>query len=358
MSFTNNITNTDLNYLHLYHISLALQEYCSKMNMVSVLHQIDTNHEELIHDAQANFYGTRLATCSSDCKVKIFELLGNQSRLLAELNGHEGPVWQLDWSHPEYGNLLASCSYDRKVIIWKEINGSWEKVKEYKEHDSSVNSVQWAPREFGLMLACASSDGSISILKYRNEDEDWESRKIPNAHAVGVNAVSWAPPIASVSTIYRPQTNTNSGTTTAASGDSTAILSKPVLVERFVSGGCDSLVKIWKYVRESDKWVDERQLDSHTDWVRDVAWAPSIGLPKWYIASCSQDKKVIIWTNSEGPNGHEWEPKVLADFNDIVWHVSWSVMGNILSVSCGENRISLWKEDINGEFRCISDVPT
>lgn len=310
--------------------------------MVSVLHQIDTNHEELIHDSQANFYGTRLATCSSDGKIKIFELNGVQSRLLTELNGHDGPVWQLDWSHPEYGNLLASCSYDRRVIIWKEIGGNWEKFKEYKEHDSSVSSVQWAPREFGLMLACASSDGSISILKF-TADEDWESRKIPNAHSVGVNAISWAPPISSVSTVYRPNTG----------GE---CLHRPTLVKRFVSGGCDSLVKIWKFLEESDKWIEERQLDAHTDWVRDVAWAPSIGLPKWYIASCSQDKKVIIWTNNEGPNGHEWESKILNDFNDIVWHVSWSAMGNILAVSCGENRVTLWKEDMNGDFRCISDL--
>lgn len=350
--------------------------------MISMLHQIDTNHEELIHDSQANFYGTRLATCSGDGKVKIFELNGSQTRLLAELNGHEGPVWQLDWSHPEFGNLLASCSYDRKVIIWREIQGNWEKVKEYKEHDSSVNSVQWAPREFGLILACASSDGSISILRYRTEDSDWDSRKIMNAHNIGANAVSWAPPISSVSTIYRPQANlpnnagptgaggmaaqnlsmagANSGLASTAStaGDTAAVLSKPALIERIVSGGCDMLVKIWKYVKESDKWVEERTLEAHSDWVRDVAWAPSIGLPKWYIASCSQDRKVIIWTNAEGPNGHEWDSKVLNDFEEIVWHVSWSVMGNILAVSCGENRVSLWKEDMNGDFRCISDVTT
>lgn len=203
------------------------------------------------------------------------------------------------------------------------------------------------------MLACASSDGSISILRH-TADQDWESRKIPNAHSVGVNAISWAPPISSVSTIYRP---TSSGTA-PGSGDSATMLNRPTLVKRFVSGGCDSLVKIWKYVEESEKWVEERQLDAHTDWVRDVAWAPSIGLPKWYIASCSQDKRVIIWTNNEGPNGNEWESKVLNDFNDIVWHVSWSVMGNILAVSCGENRVSLWKEDMNGDFRIISDVTT
>jgi len=282
-----------------------------------------------------------------------------------------GAVWQVDWSHPEFGNLLASCSYDRRVIIWREKQGDWEKVKEYRDHDSSVNSVQWAPREFGLILACASADGSISILR-RGSHSDWVSRKILNAHQIGVNAISWALPISSVSTIYRPQTNpsnnaastglnasqntTSLTNSTTAAGDTATVLSKPALVQRFVSGGCDSLIKIWKYIQESDKWVEERTLDGHSDWVRDVAWAPSIGLPKWYIASCSQDKKVIIWTNSEGPNGHEWESKVLNDFDEIVWHVSWSVMGNILAVSSGENRISLWKEDMNGEFRCISDA--
>lgn len=29
-------------------------------------------------------------------------------------------------------------------------------------------------------------------------------------------------------------------------------------------------------------------MDGHTDWVRDVAWAPNIGLPRSYIATASQ----------------------------------------------------------------------
>lgn len=204
------------------------------------------------------------------------------------------------------------------------------------------------------MLACAGSDGNITILRH-TVDEDWDSRKISNAHQVGVNAISWAPPISSVSTVYRPNAG---GGAQSSGGDPSTILNKPRLVKRFVSGGCDALVKIWKYDEIKDSWIEERSLEAHSDWVRDVAWAPSIGLPKWYIASCSQDKKVIIWTNNEGPNSGEWESKVLSDFNDIVWHVSWSVMGNILAVSCGENRVSLWKEDMNGDFKCISDVST
>ena len=34
--------------------------------------------------------------------------------------------------------------------------------------------------------------------------------------------------------------------------------------------------------------MEEQKLEAHSDWVRDVAWAPSVGLPKSVIASCSQ----------------------------------------------------------------------
>ena len=43
------------------------------------------------------------------------------------------------------------------------------------------------------------------------------------------------------------------------------------------------------YFREEDgQWKEDQKLEGHSDWVRDVAWAPSIGLPKSIIASCSQ----------------------------------------------------------------------
>ena len=47
---------------------------------------------------------------------------------------------------------------------------------------------------------------------------------------------------------------------------------------------------------ESDSWVTEEKLEAHTDWVRDVAWCPSVGLPISRIASCSQVMSVTIAT--------------------------------------------------------------
>ena len=33
--------------------------------------------------------------------------------------------------------------------------------------------------------------------------------------------------------------------------------------------------------------------------------------------------------------------QVLKKFGDVVWHVSWSVTGNILAVSGGDNKVKL-----------------
>ena len=295
--------------------------------MVSIQSTVDTGHEDMVHDAQMDYYGTRLATCSSDKSVKIFEVKDGTQTLVTDLRGHEGPVWQVAWAHPKYGSILATCSYDRKVILWREDRpGAWSKMYEVTNHDSSVNSVCWAPQEHGLVLAAGSSDGAISILTLSSENQ-WESTKIPNAHTIGCNAVSWAP-------------------FNAAGGP-----------KMFVSGGCDNICKIWRFDEAESKWIEESRLEGHSDWVRDVAWATSIGsrCGRSVIASCSQDRRVLIWTK-EGETSQQWTPKELHSFDDVVWHVSWSVSGNMLAVSGGDNKVSLWKETIDGKWVRISDV--
>jgi protein transport protein SEC13 len=122
-------------------------------------------------------------------------------------------------------------------------------------------------------------------------------------------------------------------------------------------------------------------LDGHTDWVRDVAWAPNIGLPRSYIATASQDKTVLIWTK-DSPTS-PWVKTVLdpstaltsptatttgaaaaaatpttasGKFPDVVWRVSWSLAGNLLAVSCGDGKVTLWKENLRGVWECVSDM--
>jgi protein transport protein SEC13 len=43
-------------------------------------------------------------------------------------------------------------------------------------------------------------------------------------------------------------------------------------------------------------------------------------------------------------------------FPDVVWRVSWSLAGNILAVSCGDGKVTLWKERLKGGWECVSEL--
>ena len=57
------------------------------------------------------------------------------------------------------------------------------------------------------------------------------------------------------------------------------------------------------------------------------------------MSDIRQDGRVFIWT-CEDPTGNTWTPKLLHKFVDVVWHVSWSITGNILAVSGGDNKVT------------------
>lgn len=291
---------------------------------------------DLIHDAELDYYGRRLATCSSDKSIKVFELgeKDDSQRLVATLKGHEGPVWQVQWGHPKFGGgsgsgLLASCSYDGKVLLWKEDaqHGQWRLVGQYCEHLASVNSISWAPVEYGPQLLCVSSDGRASVIDVKILEDGSASMTpahILPVHQIGANAGSWAPFDGSKE-------------------------------RRFVTGGGDNLVKIWKLDETTSEYTLDTKLEGHSDWVRDVAWSPSL-LSRNCIASGSQDKQVLIW--SQASKDAPWEVKALRaePFPDVVWRLSWSLSGNILAVSGGDNKVTLWKEGLKGDWETAGEV--
>ncbi|CAG9462244.1 unnamed protein product [Pedinophyceae sp. YPF-701] len=302
--------------------------------MAKVGQQFETGHQDMVHDVQFDYYGKRVATCSSDRTVKVFEVTESGNQFLADLPGHEGPVWRVSWAHPKFGSLLASCSFDHRVIIWKETDAGW--IQAYRSpdtvHTASVNAVAWAPSELGLQLACASSDGTLSVLTHSSENgqSSWHVSKVTNAHPMGATGISWAP------------------ATPAGSLISAAPPSAPV--RRLVSCGCDNQVKVWT-AGPSGAWEqDGGTLSAHEGWVRDVAWAPSLGLPCNTVASAGQDGKVFVWSEGEP---RAWTRHELHDFGAPVWAVSWSVTGGLLAVTDGNSQVTLWKRALDGSWQQI-----
>ena len=189
--------------------------------------------------------------------------------------------------------------------------------------------------------------------------------KIFHAHGIGVNSVSWAP-------------SSQPGSLVSANAGG-----KEGGVRRFVTGGSDNLLRVWGWDQASLSYkVEGAPLQGHGDWVRDVAWSPTVlqksMFPSFisiisplsttndskvqtadtsigYIASASQDKTVRIWTSSAASSPGQWESKVL-QFEREVWRVSWSLSGNVLAVSGGDNKVSLWKENLRGEWECVKEI--
>lgn len=312
------------------------------------LTQEPQEHQDVVHDTQFDYYGQLLATASSDRTVGIHVVENCQLRRVATLTGHEGPVWMVSWAHPRFGVVLASASYDHKAIIWKEVQqGSrqWRPVHVIDCHHGSVNAVQWAPES--PMVATASSDGTVAVTVFQSGA--WrESMKLSNnsnniAHAMGATSVSFAP-------VFLPLNN----------------------VILLASGGCDSQVRLWCLREEPTAQPFELLdlLEGHTDWVRDVAFAPTCAATRYaVVASCGQDKSVIVhrklWDDLRAAINERnedcnitdqqqtkkswggWERSVVL-FNEPVWRLSWSPAGETLVVTTGDSEVFILRE--SGEF--------
>jgi protein transport protein SEC13 len=78
-------------------------------------------------------------------------------------------------------------------------------------------------------------------------------------------------------------------------------------------------------------------------------------MPYNIIASCSEDRTVYIWKQSEQRDG-QWIPTLMKTFDAPVWRVSWSVTGNVLAVSTGDHCVELWKQSVDESWVQISSV--
>lgn len=295
---------------------------------------VEDAHSEVIHHAALNYYGTRLASCSSDKTVKIFEVSDKGITALETLTGHIGPVWYADWCHPSMGEiLLATCGYDGRVMIWKEQAGRMVSLTTHAVHSASVNCVKWAPHEYGMFLLCASADGKVSVLELKNGQV--VSAKIIEAHKFGVNSVSWAAPIVPTATKEKEET---------------------ALVKRFVSAGNDNLVKIWRFNDDKEEYELEDTLEGHTNAVTAVDWSPTT-LSQSYVATVSKDKTCLVWTKNAGEKNAKWNKAIVnaSGFDQPLGSVSWSLSGNLLAVSGDDRKVSIWKESSEGKWEKVDN---
>ena len=155
---------------------------------------------DYIHDITYNYYGNRLAMCTSGHKISVWdrdESTGAWQESAVMEAAHGAPIWRLAWAHPEYGQVLASCSNDGHLQVWKEMRkGFFEKTARMVDAAKSIPDVKFCPKKHGLKLAAPSLDGFCRIYEAQDllnlsawNTEDIHSHR--NGDSYGSTCCSW-----------------------------------------------------------------------------------------------------------------------------------------------------------------------
>lgn len=308
---------------------------------------ISSDHSDFILSTAFDVYGRRLATCSGDRQIKIWESNGAIWKLTASWQAHRSAVTSVAWAHPEYGILLASGSSDHSCKVWQE-DSSTSPVKHHPsssalaqssttmsspyvsratltESPRPVTCVQFAPRHWGLKLATGSADGTLRIYD-----------------AVDVCNVSQWPIAASLET-----SGTNNGITCLSW--CTGRFDPPTIAVGAAAGAV-----IYRYADAQRSWAAILQLEAGKN-LLSVAWAPNVGRRFHWLAAASDTDGLVIYKLKRGKVELLVE-SAQDDIKEAVWQCRWNATGTVLTTAGDMGLLRIWKADAQGKFVNVGKI--
>ncbi|XP_037827274.1 nucleoporin seh1 [Lucilia sericata] len=306
---------------------------------------IVVDHKDVIHDVVFDYYGRRMATCSSDQTVKIWdENEQGKWSVTSSWKAHSGSIWRVSWAHPEFGQVLASCSFDRTASVWEEVLGEkvaatmtparrWVKRTVLVDSRTSVTDVEFAPKYLGLLLATASADGVIRI--YEAPDimnlSNWPvQHEITNK--LPLSCLSW-----------NTSTYKLSSQLLAAGSDETATITGKVF--------------IFAYSENARKCVKVDTINDITDPVTDLAFAPNAGRSFHMLAVASKDLYIVnIRGVADGSGNSKLDIQTVkhTDHNCPVWRVCWNMLATMLISTGDDGCVRIWKMNYSRKWKCAA----
>ncbi|KAH3824374.1 nucleoporin SEH1-like isoform X2 [Dreissena polymorpha] len=315
-----------------------------------VAKSIQSDHKDLIHDVSFDFHGTRMATCSSDQCVKIWDQDSSNGewKCSASWRVHSGSVWRVTWAHPEFGQVVATCSFDRTAAIWEEMMGenlaegehhAWIKRASLVDSRTAVTDVKFAPKHLGFLLATCSTDGIVRV--YEAPDvmnlSQW-SLQHEISCKLKCSCLSW-------------NTSRRHPAMLAVGSDDP-------------NPSAGGKVQIYEYNDATRKWNKVETIAMVTDAVHDVAFAPNLGRSYHLLAVATKTLKVISieplrrdGTLSGATGLTRFELRQVGDFpnhDSQVWRVCWNVLGTVLVSSGDDSCVRMWKGNYLGNWKCIA----
>ncbi|KAH9916226.1 WD40 repeat-like protein [Amylocystis lapponica] len=130
---------------------------------------IPNAHNDLVTDAAYDFYGLRLATCSLDQRIKVWQLDESSGSWNVEddWKAHDAAVTKVSWAHPEFGTVPATDADSPQANggAGPSSGSRWVERAMLVDAKGTVRAVEFAPQHFGLKLAMISSDNYLRVYE-------------------------------------------------------------------------------------------------------------------------------------------------------------------------------------------------
>jgi len=216
-------------------------------------------HQETIRDLAIAPTDQKLATCSDDQTIRVFdfesparagEIQGSPERIL---RGHGWDVRSVDW-HPTRG-LLASGSKDSLIKLWDPKSGKC--LTTIHAHKNAVVKVRWNPSNANYLLS-GSRDQTVKLIDIRM----MRSVQSFHGHRREVTTLAW----------------------------------HPIQEDTFVSAGYDGSLFFWVLGDPEPAAVIS---NAHATQVWDLSWHP-LG---HVLVSSGNDTYTRFWTRSRPGDG-------------------------------------------------------
>ncbi|KAH8921361.1 WD40 repeat-like protein [Atractiella rhizophila] len=293
---------------------------------------------------------------------------GSGGKNVQSWTAHDGPVWSAKWADPCWGVLILSGGGDGCVNVWEEdADGKWTRKCSLDEARAPIREVEWGPywgQNEGLRVASISTDSHFRMyISLDATFTDWTL-----SVDIDLNLMFSSP---------SPSLNgadfmTASIATLTSNAWALAWIKDGWWGDRVaVSFGSESIVRlIYLPSAPSRPPLPFLQLEPsapNVSPIGSISWSPSCGRSYQLIATGHRDGSMRIWKlfhpSSEGEEG-EWSAEVVGEFG---WEemggkgvhgtrVEWNTTGTILSCSCADGAIRIFKPTYVGDWKCVNVV--
>ncbi|KAL4254361.1 Protein transport protein SEC13 [Abortiporus biennis] len=375
---------------------------------------IENAHNDLVTDAAYDFYGLRLATCSLDQRIKVWQLDEVQGTWSVEddWKAHDAAITKVSWAHPEF-------ELDQPQVNGASTSSSsrWLERAVLVDAKGTVRAVEFAPQHFGLKIATISSDNHLRIYECLEQPSllTWQLAEevdvltlpssSPATHSLS-HTVTQVTPTQTLSTLegtsvalaahaiqqQQPPSRPGMGNKEADGGWCISWCKDRYWGEVIAAAcGIDGKVKVIQLspsrrpstlltldpspAKPSTEGGNTRptsqsaETESTAYSVTSIAWAPSCGRSYHLIATGSRDGRVRIWRvkpptlndeydqdgdgESDGADT-KWNASIVGDFDDhksSIGRVEWNITGTVLSSAGNDGRVRLWKATTGNVWR-------